>query len=299
MGRDAEQQPAEGHGESSACRNCGAALAGDYCHRCGQAAHVHRTAGALWHDLAHSVFHFEGKFWRTLPMLAWHPGALTRRYVAGERAKFLSPVAVFLFSVFLMFAVLNTVGKTAFADRRAAAATAASQAPLPKSDADAAVAPVIDMDLRDAPGPLRWIDASWRRAKANPSLLAYKLSSNSYKYSWALIPISIPLVWLLFLHRRRYRTGYGLYDHAVFVTYSIAFMSLFALFYTLLKLAGMIGPPALIPFLIPPVHMYRQLRAAYELSRFSALWRTAALVIFAFIAGGTFFMLLLMAGLLG
>jgi hypothetical protein len=39
------------------------------------------------------------------------------------------------------------------------------------------------------------------RAKANPSLLAYRLQSNSYKYSWALIPISIPLVWLLFLHR--------------------------------------------------------------------------------------------------
>jgi hypothetical protein len=284
-----------GGGHSSACLNCRAVLAGDYCHRCGQPAHVHRSAGALWHDLAHSVFHFEGKFWRTLPMLVWHPGALTRRYVAGERAKFLSPVAVFLFSVFLMFAVLNTVGKTAFADRRAAA----YDAPLAKADGDAAIAPVVDMDLSDAPGPLRWIDATWRRAKANPSLLSYKLSSNSYKYSWALIPISIPLVWLLFLHRRRYRTAYGLYDHAVFVTYSIAFMGLFALFYTLLKLAGMIGPPALLPFVIPPVHMYRQLRGAYELSRWSALWRTGMLVLFAVVAGLLFFMLLLVTGLLG
>jgi hypothetical protein len=96
---------------SAACLNCGTALVGAHCHACGQPAHVHRSAGALWHDMAHSVFHFEGKIWRTLPKLAWRPGELTRRYIAGERARFLSPLAMFLFSVFLMFAVFNTVGR--------------------------------------------------------------------------------------------------------------------------------------------------------------------------------------------
>ena len=52
------------------------------------------------------MFHFEGKIWRTLPMLAFQPGELTRRYIAGERARFVSPLALFLFSVFLMFAVV-------------------------------------------------------------------------------------------------------------------------------------------------------------------------------------------------
>ena len=56
------------------------------------------------------MFNFEGKIWRTLPMLAWRPGELTRRYIAGERARFVSPVALFLFTVFLMFAVLNFTG---------------------------------------------------------------------------------------------------------------------------------------------------------------------------------------------
>ena len=279
------------------CLNCGTVLVGAHCHACGQPGHVHRTAGALWHDIAHSVFHFEGKIWRTLPMLAWRPGELTRRYVAGERVRFLSPLAAFLFSVFLMFAVFNTIGRTAYANRNLPP-PAAGGAPV-KSDADAAIEPIVDMDLRDAPGPLRQIDSAWRRAKANPSLLAYKLSSNSYKYSWALIPISVPVVWLLFLHRRRYRRDYRLYEHAVFVTYSIASMSLFAIGYTLLKLLGLAGPAALIPFLIPPVHMYRQLRGAYGLSRPSALWRAAMLVCFALLAGFLFFMLLLLTGLLG
>ena len=42
-------------------------------------------------------------------MLAFHPGALTRRYIAGERARFVSPLALFLFSVFLMFATIHAL----------------------------------------------------------------------------------------------------------------------------------------------------------------------------------------------
>jgi hypothetical protein len=94
----------------AACLNCGTPVLRRYCPECGQAAHVHRTLGAFWHDIAHSVLHFEGKIWRTLPLLAWRPGELTRRYVEGERAGFVSPMALFLFSVFLMFAVISTLG---------------------------------------------------------------------------------------------------------------------------------------------------------------------------------------------
>ena len=43
-------------------------------------------------------------------MLAWCPGLMTRRYIAGERARFISPVALYLFTVFAMFAVLNFTG---------------------------------------------------------------------------------------------------------------------------------------------------------------------------------------------
>ena len=105
-------EPDHGEGGSAArgaCLNCGAMLVGAHCHACGQKAKVHRTLAAYGHDLLHGVFHFEGKIWRTLPMLAWRPGELTRRYIHGERAKFVSPLALFLFSVFLMFAVVTSV----------------------------------------------------------------------------------------------------------------------------------------------------------------------------------------------
>lgn len=68
------------------------------------------------HDLLHGALHFEGKLWRTLPMLGFRPGELTRRYIEGERARFVSPMALFLFSVFLMFAVFQLMGFTAPTD---------------------------------------------------------------------------------------------------------------------------------------------------------------------------------------
>jgi len=36
------------------------------------------------HDLLHGALHFEGKMWRTLPMLVLRPGKLTRRYIEGR-----------------------------------------------------------------------------------------------------------------------------------------------------------------------------------------------------------------------
>jgi hypothetical protein len=124
LARAVEPKPGEGYGaQSGICLNCGAAVSGAYCAACGQKLHLHRTLGAFWHDLAHSVFHFDGKIWRTLPLLVWNPGHLTRRYIHGERAKFVSPFALFLFSVFLMFAIFSWVTPKG---------TSTAKAPTPK-----------------------------------------------------------------------------------------------------------------------------------------------------------------------
>lgn len=377
-------EPGAGEGEGGgqgACLNCGTALVGAHCHRCGQAGHVHRTLTAFWHDLAHSVLHFDGKLWRTLPLLAWRPGELTRRYVAGQRASFVSPMALFLFSVFLMFAVFSTIGgpvgsgssvkkeqtsaeeraeaRRDFAQERAEtlqelnefraerAKLVAAKQPTARIDASIrraeaelalkerlfskALALIDREERREAEetkagkeavaGPVKqagkiaasddltivagadslneWFRKSYRKAKENPKLLAYKLQTNAYKFSWALIPISVPFLWLLFLHRRRYRR-FKAYDHTVFVTYSIAFMSLGVIALSVLRLLG--SPDVIAGFamlFIPPIHMYRQLRGAYQLSRWSALWRTFVLLNFAFIAASLFFTGLLALGVLG
>jgi hypothetical protein len=129
----------------------------------------------------------------------------------------------------------------------------------------------------------------------NPSLAIYKMQSSAYKYSWALIPLSVPLLWLLFPFSKRFH----LYDHTVFVTYSLSFMTLLAVALGLLMGLGVpwIGLLALSGIL-PPIHMYRQLRGAYALSRLEAAWRAALLMLFATLAASAFGFLLLLLGAL-
>jgi hypothetical protein len=119
-----------------------------------------------------------------------------------------------------------------------------------------------------------WISARWREAKGNPDLLVTKLKNSAYKFSWALVPISLPLIWLLFAQRR----DVGLFHHAVFGIYSLSFVSLLTIVSAILVSVGAGLASGLLMILLPPLHMFRQLRGAYLLSWWSALWRTAALI---------------------
>ena len=108
----------------------------------------------------------------------------------------------------------------------------------------------------------------------NPDFALYKLKSAASKYSFMLVPLSLPFLWLLFLRRR----DVVMYDHAVFALYSLSFMALLFACVALLGLAVPEGPLALVVVLVPPVHMFLQLRGTYGLTSASALWRTVALI---------------------
>lgn len=304
----------DGHTHESACLNCGTALVGSHCHACGQAAHVHKTLGAFFHDLLHGVFHFEGKIWRTLPMLVARPGRLTREYIDGKRACYVSPIALFLFCVFLLFTTINSLGGDIGAnvnvtvdqalknERKDLAELQASRkeatgdpellaridkgiaesndniAAMEKLKASGVSVSNIDTSGLETASDIGWINEAVKKAKANPGLALYKVQTYSYKLSWALIPISVPFLWLLFPFSRRF----GLYDHTVFVTYSLCFMTLLGIVATIGNKLGIANIAVLTA--IPPIHMLLQLRGAYGLSWFGAWWRTWFLSMFAFLA---------------
>jgi len=122
-----------------------------------------------------------------------------------------------------------------------------------------------------------------KHAKDNPELVSMRVQDAASKYSWLLIPLSVPFMWLLFPLRKRYNT----YDHTVFVTYSLSFMMMLVVVAGLLIAVGLSGVAGLL-FFVPPFHMYRHLKQSYELGRFSAIMRTMALLTFAFIAAALF-----------
>lgn len=325
----------DGHTHESACLNCGTALVGSHCHNCGQHAHLHKTIGAVFHDILHGVLHLEGRTWNTLPMLAWKPGELTRRYIDGERRNFVSPMAMFLFSVFVMFAVFQIMGISAPTDvsgisgieqvQEAEKKLASQRKDLAEELNDPDISQErrsrmrdqvekLDRDiasLRNLPifkqapreSTQSW-HSGWKRLdkgidkwRENPGLMIYKLQTNAYKFSWLLIPISVPVVALAFLWRRRF----GLYDHAIFVTYSIAFMSLMGIVVTVIGGFGVSPEWLLTAFsTIAILHIYRHLKGTYELSLFSTLWRTIflAMMIPSFVLA-LFVMVLFTLGLVG
>ena len=311
----AGEAAADGHTHEKNCLNCGSPLIGPYCAACGQKAHIHRSVRAFLGDFVQGLLNFEGKIWRTLPMLAWRPGEMTRRYIAGERARYISPVALYLFTVFAMFAVLNstgTLGSGKTFQSGLKAEIAESHASLAKLEAKRRIAAAAGDDLanldrkiakrkEDIAGSEKALGAnplalgevddeapSWIRpfienARDNPALVTMKIQDAASKYSWLLIPLSVPFLWLLFPFRRRYNT----YDHAVFVTYSLSFMMMLVISGSLLVAVGLSSVAGFL-FFVPPFHMYRHLKGAYELGKFSAIMRTMALVTFAFAAAGMF-----------
>ena len=100
--------PAKVHAPAN-CANCATPLTGSFCHACGQRAHVHRSLLHLGKEVLHGLLHFDAKAWRTLPMLVAKPGKLTRQYIDGKRTRFVSPLALFLFMMFLMFFAVSSV----------------------------------------------------------------------------------------------------------------------------------------------------------------------------------------------
>ena len=295
------------------CLNCGTQLTGAYCHACGQIGHIHRTIGGFMHDLLHGALHFEGKMWRTLPMLAFRPGKLTRRYIEGARARFVSPMALFLFSVFLMFAVFQMLGISAPTDAGNSTALEEVQSGIEDSLVDAGAtaseavndaAQVISLDedgsaqLTIEPSGLPYLDhfllgTLGKKWRDNPSLMLYKMQANAYKFSWLLVPISLPFVWLMFAWKRRYKG----YDHAIFVTYSISFMTLLFVTISVINAVGVSElVSVLMILLVPPLHVYKQLRGAYQLSRFSAFWRLIVLSAFIWLILALFVQILFFLG---
>ena len=407
IARTVEPDTGEVQGSGGVCLNCGAVLVGAHCHACGQKSRIHRTLKAFGHDFLHSVLHIDGKIWRTLPLLFWNPGQLTRRYVHGERAKFVSPLALFLFTVFLTFAVVSWLAPdnsaTIFDEETSAAEYQKdrkeildnlAKAQAGKKEADlknepgrewrngeivryqrdlkaldegrgkdvrqseqaklqisqvkaesAAKIAQLEAQLRaaqDAGKPTSAIeksldaqrveekmmngaltgleqvasgnvDGDWtftdlvfpgsealnkaaKEAMNNPQLVMYKIQSNAYKFSWALIPISAPFVWLLFFWRRRFK----MFDHAVFVTYSLTFMMLLGVLSALLiqfPATELLGGLALVFY--PPIHIYRHLHHAYETRRFGAFWRMIVLCVFAMTALTLFTALIITLGVVG
>jgi hypothetical protein len=394
--------PGEGN-----CSNCDAQLTGPFCAQCGQHAYPRRKLIHVIAEILHGLFYLETKTWRTLPMVIFRPGTLTRDYVYGKRARYLSPLTMFLFAIFIMFFAFSTIEapmnirdnevaataedlaeareelaqaqaelenarahpdpdepaglevslaenavrlaqaevereeqQLARAQRRAQEEAARQQAEnanrggpsvTGERTEEPAATPPIDQPAGDANTPaaapatpptadepqietwqdgMREVAASddfnvagvnstlnerIRRKFENPDLALYQVQDAASKFSFLLAPLSLPFIALLFLWKR----GVTLYDHMAYALYALAFAAFLFSAVVLLGKIPWVGWAAAWLLLVLPVHMYFHLGGAYALGRWSALWRTFFMLIFAYIVALTFLILVVVLGLAG
>lgn len=116
-GQTATEDPTETASDEGApedqCENCGALLHGPYCSQCGQKS-AERIL-PVWHmvnEALEAVFELDLRVFRTFPKFVFLPGRLTKEYLNGRRKRYIRPFRLYLFSTFLLFAViaLTTTG---------------------------------------------------------------------------------------------------------------------------------------------------------------------------------------------
>ncbi|MCH8861182.1 MAG: DUF3667 domain-containing protein [Proteobacteria bacterium] len=93
------------------CTNCGGLLHGPYCATCGQRdRNLRRPVWYLFADLGDEIFSLDSRVFQTLGPLLFLPGALTRGFWEGKRARFVPPIRLYVFAslfFFLMVAVAD------------------------------------------------------------------------------------------------------------------------------------------------------------------------------------------------
>jgi hypothetical protein len=82
------------------CANCGHALVlpePPFCPQCGQETRIRAPKlGEFLQQFGGAYFATEGALWRTLKLLLFKPGELTRQYLAGRRKHYVLPLRLYL-----------------------------------------------------------------------------------------------------------------------------------------------------------------------------------------------------------
>jgi len=107
---DSPAQNPTGRGPASraTCLNCGDARSGRYCAQCGQNDRNYMRAllPMLW-ELIREAFEVDSRVPRTLGLLFFVPGRLSAEFSRNRRARYSSPIRLYLFASFVFFLVLS------------------------------------------------------------------------------------------------------------------------------------------------------------------------------------------------
>ena len=89
------------------CQNCNAHLTGPFCHMCGQKDNeLRRPFWTFFEDFLDEVFSTDSRIVKTTAMMLLAPGALTKSFITGHRARYIPPIRFYLIVTTLFLVTL-------------------------------------------------------------------------------------------------------------------------------------------------------------------------------------------------
>ena len=249
---------------TSICSNCGANIVDAFCGHCGQRrfAPEDRRVLHLLREFVEALTDLDGRFWRSMRALLFRPGLLSRDWNSGRRARWMSPVALFLLANVLYFFAPG------LSDFDLPLRDHVSGPVLLEFDRELAdVTPERREHLQQLRGQLHsrftepWVRTRLTAAaREAPERNAFETVSHDYalasaNVSKALIVLHVPFLALLLALAMAGR-GHLLADHAVVALHFFAFV-LFVVELLVLPGAwlagnlGMPGMPSVVRWLLP------------------------------------------------
>ena len=268
------------------CPNCATALQGGWCHGCGQKAEeYHRSIWHLVEEAFEGLFHYDGRFWNTLPRLVARPGDLTRDYLSGKRASQVPPFRIFLVVLVLVFLAGSLNIK---ANHQSFHLAAPDSAEVQKHLTPAQRAE-IQRDFRD-PNKSTWLKRRLIYALGHQESFFEAVQHWAHQLAIVLLPIAALLLSAIFAARR----GSYVFDHLIFSMHSLSFQGLLL---TVVLLLGTVASWSIWLLVIAPAHLFVHMRGTYRTGPVSTLAAMAALFVGSGLAFGLLMTALVFVGL--
>ena len=195
------------------CLNCGEPLRGTFCSRCGQRAVPPRPSLRELLGEAFAEFSgWDGKLANTLRLLVTRPGRLTIDFLEGKRARYITPLRLYL-SVSLVYFVLSAAAPPSIAPGEVAKAGKVGDAnvtvtfgPSAPSQLTAEQRAALLSSVENAPAPFR---PALRRLASDPKGFQDDFVAVMPKLMFGLLPVFAVIVALFY-------RGRGFVEHLYF-----------------------------------------------------------------------------------
>jgi hypothetical protein len=274
-----------------ACLNCGVALVGPFCAECGQRdVPPYPSLRELVVDAFWELSGWDGRFASTVRTLFTRPGMLTREFLEGRRARYISPLRLYLMCSLVFFVLAVAAPRTRLDAGKGFGEFTVKTTPTPRADssrpervlnaASESIRGTQTLTEEQKAATLEQITHApkamqplLKRAVEDPNGLRRSVVETMPRMLFALLPVFAGIV-ALFYHGKKYP------EHLYFAIHLHAFTFLALVLIELAKftrVTGIVAIASLIAFVAIPVYATMAFRRAYGGSLVMTLVKEAAI----------------------